>query len=148
MKLKRLLRNQRIRIDNHRCGQILDRDMEKVHFHKTFIGDNERKYLKIYFNGRIDFSNGFKEKEKAPLLNEIRDVIEENQETLIELSETLGKALYDWSEGTVTLEKAQGYAHSIAISFGLEYKIQKEFIIKVTNSLKSYILRGAESTLH
>lgn len=139
MKLKRLIKNQRIKIDNHKPGQILDGDLQKVHLHKTFVGDYERRYVKIYLNGRLEFSRGFSKGQEDSLRKEIQGVLNENEEVLHLLSDTHSKAMYDWSEGKITLEKAQEYAKNFAESFGLKPAIKKEFIIKVGKSLRKYI---------
>jgi hypothetical protein len=139
MKLKRLIKNQRIRIDNHKCGQMIDGNLKNVHFHKTFIGDYDRKFVRIYLNGKLDFSIGFTAVMKSRLKKEIEGVLNDNKEVLSLLAEVHGKAMYDWSEKTITLDRAREYAKSFAESFGLKLAIQKEFIVNVGNSLRRYI---------
>jgi len=141
MSLKGLITNQRLRIDAHSRGTVIPKDLRGVHIHKTFIeGKRKGKSVKIYINGEIiEFDKGLRDNEQIAILNEIEKVLRKDRQRLIEFGEFITDALWRWTSGEITLEKAQEYSGNIAKKFDLRPEIEEEFIRRVKNRLVQYI---------
>ena len=141
MSLKSLIAQQRLRVDAHSRGAVTPKDLKGVHIHKTFIGGRwEKKSIRIYVNGRgIEFDKRLKNNERLAILNKIEKVLEKNRETLIDFAEYITDALWRWTSGDISLEKAQEYSRNIAKKFDLRSEIEEEFIRRVKNKLVQYI---------
>lgn len=141
MSLKSLIAQQRLRVDAHSRGAITPKDLSGVHIHKTFIGGRwEGKSIRIYVNGRaIQFDKDLKNNERLAIQNKIEKVLEKNRGTLMDFAGYTTDALWRWTSGDISLEKAQEYSRNIAKMFDLRPEIEEEFIRHVKDRLMQYI---------
>jgi hypothetical protein len=141
MPIKRLIENQKISIDNHMRGQIVDERLRGVHIHKSFLeGKYKKNWVKINIIGdEITFSNKLDPHEQAHIIKEINKVIETDRQALIGLADFVADALWRWSQYSVSVEEARVYARNIAEMFGLNKIIQEELIRNVDEELRRYI---------
>lgn len=141
MPLKRLIDNQKLRVDAHSRGVATPNDLKGVHIHKTFIDHKRRnKSIRIDITGdNIQYEKSFNDTDKARIVKEIGDVLETDKQKLIEFAKYVSDILWRWSNKGITADKAQEYAKKIASLFDLEETAQKEFTSKVDGEISRYI---------
>jgi hypothetical protein len=139
--MKSLISGQKILVDNHNPGFPVD-GLEGVHIHKKMLdGKNKGKEIEINITtGQIKpKGENWNINEFERIKNEIRKVLDNDKQKLIELAKKCAKIMWEYSNHKVTIKEAQYYAQNIAKAFGLKPEIEKEIILRVGETIKKYI---------
>ncbi|MBA3051804.1 hypothetical protein KJ959_09080 [bacterium] len=143
MSLKQLLKDQKIRIDDHSRGSGQPIEPENVHLHKSFTGKkNKGKKIIIYINrpnNNIEFYGNFSGNEKDKIMSEIRRVLSRDKAKLKLLIDMIFEALAIWRNNNIGIEKAREIANNLAAQFGLGAMIHEEFVNRIEGKLKEVI---------